>query len=90
MQIEHWDPARDGELTEANMRRKLQARGYSVSRYVYSPGTRFPEHDHGVDKIDGVLFRNTSSTVRKWWGTNPWSAWTRYGPLDRASASDAP
>jgi len=55
MQIEHWDPARDGELTEANMRRKLQARGYSVSRYVYPPGTRFPEHDHGVDKIDGVL-----------------------------------
>ena len=55
MQIEHWDPARDGELTEANMRRKLQARGYIVSRYVYPPGTYFPEHDHGVDKIDGVL-----------------------------------
>jgi len=55
MQIEHWDPARDGELTEANMRRKLQARGYTVSRYVYPPGTYFPEHDHGVDKIDGVL-----------------------------------
>jgi len=55
MHIEPWDPARDGELTEANMRRKLQARGYTVSRYVYPPGTRFPEHDHGVDKIDGVL-----------------------------------
>jgi len=55
MQIEHWDTSRDGELTEANMRRKLQARGYTVSRYVYPPGTYFPEHDHGVDKIDGVL-----------------------------------
>jgi len=55
MQIEHWDPARDGALTEANMRRKLQARGYTVSKYVYPPGTCFPEHDHGVDKIDGVL-----------------------------------
>ncbi len=55
MQIEYWDPARDGELTEANMHRKLQARGYTVSRYVYPPGTRFPEHDHQVDKIDGVL-----------------------------------
>ncbi|WP_089723730.1 cupin domain-containing protein [Candidatus Thiosymbion oneisti] len=55
MQIEHWDPARDGELTEANMRRKLQARGCTVSKYVYPPGTHFPEHDHGVDKIDGVL-----------------------------------
>jgi quercetin dioxygenase-like cupin family protein len=55
MQIEHWDETRDGELTEANMRRKLQDRGYRVSKYVYPPGTYFPEHDHGVDKIDGVL-----------------------------------
>lgn len=55
MQIEHWDPARDGELTEANMRRKLRGRGYQVSKYVYPPGAYFPEHDHGVDKIDGVL-----------------------------------
>jgi len=55
MQIEHWDTSRDGELTEANMCRKLRARGYTVSRYVYPPGTYFPEHDHGVDKIDGVL-----------------------------------
>jgi quercetin dioxygenase-like cupin family protein len=54
MQIEHWDEARDGALTEVNMRRKLENRGYSVSRYVYPPGTYFPEHDHGVDKIDGV------------------------------------
>ena len=55
MQIEHWDETRDGELTEANMRRKLEDRGYSVSKYVYPPGTYFPEHDHAVDKIDGVL-----------------------------------
>jgi len=55
MHIEHWDPARDGELTESNMRRKLQAQGYTVSKYVYPSGTYFPEHDHGVDKIDGVL-----------------------------------
>jgi quercetin dioxygenase-like cupin family protein len=55
MQIEHWDESRDGELTEVNMRRKLEDRGYSVSRYVYPPGTYFPEHDHGVDKIDGIL-----------------------------------
>lgn len=55
VRVEHWDPARDGELNEANMRRKLQARGYSVSRYVYPPGTYFPDHDHAADKIDGVL-----------------------------------
>jgi len=55
MQIEHWDPARDGALTEANMRRKLEDRGYRANTYVYPPGTYFAEHDHGVDKIDGVL-----------------------------------
>lgn len=55
MQIEHWDPQRDGTLNEANMRRKLEDRGYEATRYVYPPGTWFPEHDHAVDKIDGVL-----------------------------------
>ena len=55
MQIEHWHTERDGELSDANMRRKLEDRGYRVSKYVYPPGTYFPEHDHGVDKIDGVL-----------------------------------
>ena len=54
-QIEHWDTERDGALNEANMRRKLEDRGYAVSKYVYPPGTYFPDHDHGVDKIDGVL-----------------------------------
>ena len=55
MQIEHWNEARDGELNEANMRRKLEDRGYIVSKYVYPAGTYFPDHDHAVDKIDGVL-----------------------------------
>ena len=50
-----WHPENDGELNEANMRRKLEALGYRVDRYVYPPGTYFPDHSHGVDKIDGVL-----------------------------------
>jgi quercetin dioxygenase-like cupin family protein len=53
--IEPWDAARDGPLGEAALRRKLEARGYAVSRYVYPPGTVFPEHSHGVDKVDAVL-----------------------------------
>jgi quercetin dioxygenase-like cupin family protein len=53
--IECWNPEKDGELNEGNMRHKLEARGYQVSRYVYSPGTCFPPHTHDVDKIDGVL-----------------------------------
>ncbi|MDH5711776.1 MAG: cupin domain-containing protein [Gammaproteobacteria bacterium] len=49
------NPKTDGELNEANMRIKLEALGYRVSRYVYPPGTYFPAHTHEVDKIDGVL-----------------------------------
>ena len=55
MDVEHWNAETDGELNESNMRRKLMARGYSVSTYVYPPGTYFPDHTHRVDKIDGVL-----------------------------------
>jgi quercetin dioxygenase-like cupin family protein len=64
LQVERWDEERDGELTEAAMRAKLVARGYRVSRYVYSPGTVFPDHTHAIDKIDGVLagrFRMTTA-----------------------------
>jgi quercetin dioxygenase-like cupin family protein len=55
MSARHWDPAIDGELSEKALRKKIEAQGYSVSRYVYSPGTHFPEHAHGVDKIDAVV-----------------------------------
>jgi len=53
--IARWDHARDGPLTEAALRRKLEAQGYRVSRYVYAPGTVFPDHAHGRDKIDAVV-----------------------------------
>lgn len=55
MDVQHWDPRRDGPLTEQAMGAKLSALGYRVNRYVYPPGTRFPAHTHDVDKIDAVL-----------------------------------
>ncbi len=55
LRLEKWDAKKDGALSEAAMRRKLEDRGYSVSRYVYPPGTTFPDHSHSVDKIDAVL-----------------------------------
>ncbi len=55
MQIEHWHEERDGPLTEQALRDKIARRGYLVSRYVYPPGTYFPAHVHGVDKIDAVV-----------------------------------
>lgn len=55
MHVEKWDPVRDGPLTEKAMREKLAKGGYHVSRYVYPPGTVFPDHLHDLDKIDAVL-----------------------------------
>lgn len=53
--VEHWDEERDGSLSEKALRAKLEERGYRVSRYTYPPGTTFPDHAHGVEKIDAVL-----------------------------------
>ena len=52
---ERWDEGRDGPVSEAVLRSRLEQRGYAVSRYTYAPGTTFPEHTHGVDKIDAVV-----------------------------------
>lgn len=54
VRVEKWDPAW-GRLSEAALRRRLEDEGYSVNRYVYPPGTFFPEHTHAVDKKDAVL-----------------------------------
>ena len=55
MAVEHWNSQQDGSLSEQTLRAKLETRGYQVTRYVYPPGTVFPPHSHGVDKIDAVL-----------------------------------
>lgn len=55
MSVERWDPERDGKFSEEALRRKLEKRGYHVSRYVYPPGTYFPDHTHTIDKIDAVV-----------------------------------
>ena len=53
--VDHWNEVVDGPLTETALRRKLEQLGYDVSRYVYTPGTFFPEHTHAIDKMDAVL-----------------------------------
>jgi len=55
MSVEKWNLDQDGPLSEKALRQKLEQRGYRVTRYVYPPGTIFPEHTHSIDKIDGVL-----------------------------------
>jgi quercetin dioxygenase-like cupin family protein len=55
MPVQRWNAAVDGAFSEAALRRKLEAQGYLVARYVYPPGTVFPDHRHEVDKIDAVI-----------------------------------
>jgi quercetin dioxygenase-like cupin family protein len=55
VQVRRWNTAADGPVSEALLRQKLEALGYVVARYVYPPGTRFPDHAHDVDKIDAVV-----------------------------------
>lgn len=55
MEVEKWDASRWGELSEGNMRKKLEFEGYSVNRYTYPARTIFPDHVHSVDKKDAVL-----------------------------------
>ncbi|HUK87501.1 MAG TPA: cupin domain-containing protein [Terriglobales bacterium] len=55
MPIERWNPERDGPLSEAALRHKLEKLGYVVAGYVYPPGTCFPTHTHTVDKMDAVV-----------------------------------
>lgn len=54
VRVEHWS-AEWGPLSEGAMRKRLEAEGYSVSRYIYPPGTCFSAHTHEVDKKDTVL-----------------------------------
>ena len=55
MAVHRWNETMDGPLSEPALRAKLEGLGYRVARYTYEPGTVFPDHTHGVDKIDAVL-----------------------------------
>ena len=63
LRIAKWNAGQDGPLTEAAMRDSLENRGFFVSRFVYPPGTYFPDHTHDSDKIDGVLSGRFRVTV---------------------------
>ena len=63
MNIDHWDAEREGPLSEDALRLKMENKGYRVCRYVYPPGTSFPEHTHSIDKIDAVVSGRFRMTV---------------------------
>jgi quercetin dioxygenase-like cupin family protein len=64
MPAHRWNAQRDGEPSERALREQLEALGYRVARYVYPPGTVFPDHTHGVDKIDAVVSGRLRLVVR--------------------------
>jgi len=91
--VEHWVTERDGPLSEAAMRRKLEARGYRVTGYVYPPGTVFPDHVHAADKIDAVLsgqFRMVLEGVEAILGPGDCLAVPRNAVHSAAVVGDAP
>lgn len=63
MNIERWDPAKDGPLSETALRRKLEASGHQVRRHVYLPGMYFPAHTHKNEDLNAVF----SGCVRVSW-----------------------
>lgn len=63
MAVRRWNTS-DGAATEVALRAKLESLGYRVARYVYESGTVFPDHKHGVDKIDAVVSGRFRLVVR--------------------------
>ena len=63
MAVHRWNTAA-GPVTEAALRARLESLGYRIARYVYEPGTVFPDHQHGVDKIDAVVSGRFRLVVR--------------------------
>jgi quercetin dioxygenase-like cupin family protein len=55
MAVRRWNASFDGALSERALRARLESLGYTVARQTYEPGTVFPDHAHGVDKIDAVV-----------------------------------
>lgn len=55
MRIERWDPRRDGALSEAALRLKLETRGYEVSTCHWPAGTTVGPEIHPRERIDAVI-----------------------------------
>ena len=93
MAVRRWNQSVDGPFTEAALRDKLEAMGYRVARYVYEPGTVFPDHTHGIDKVDAVVsgrFRLVVSGHLAVLGPGDWVAVPRGSVHSAAVMGDEP
>ncbi len=92
MAVHRWN-ASDGPATEQALRAKLESLGYRIARYTYEPGTVFPDHTHGVDKIDAVVsgrFRLVVSGHLAVLGPGDWVAISRGSVHNAAVLGDEP
>ena len=55
MRIDRWDPRRDGPVTEAALRQKVEACGYQVSRFAWPAGTVVAAQAQDRERVDAVL-----------------------------------
>jgi quercetin dioxygenase-like cupin family protein len=55
LRIDRWDPSREGRVTEAALRRKVQSCGYDVSSVAWPPGTIVPAQTQRRERADAVL-----------------------------------
>jgi quercetin dioxygenase-like cupin family protein len=55
MRVERWDPRREGAVTEARLRRKLENYGYKLSTSAWPGGTIVPSEAQGREGLDAVI-----------------------------------
>src|SRR4051795_5784369 len=55
MHIERWDPRRDGPITEAALRKKIESYGYQVSMLAWPEGTIVPAQAQSLERVDAVI-----------------------------------
>lgn len=55
MRIDRWDPRREGRVTEAALRRKVQSGGYEVCTCARPAGTVVPAEIQARARVDAVV-----------------------------------
>ena len=55
MRIDRWDPRKDGPLTEAALRQKIQALGYEPTARVYPSGAIAAAQSDARERVQGVI-----------------------------------
>ena len=55
MRIQRWNPRRDGPVTEAALRNKVESIGYQVSRFAWPAGTVVPPQTQDKERVDAIV-----------------------------------